>query len=119
MLEPKPAMAADATKLQTVKSPLSTTGLTPTSYKDITTYNNFYEFGVEKDNPSQERRAHEDPAMDGDRGRPGEGKEKSQHRRAVELQAYRGACLSPSLRRGLEHGDSLGRLFALGIDQVG
>jgi len=44
---------ADATKLQTVKSPLSTSGLTPTSYKDITSYNNFYEFGVEKDNPAQ------------------------------------------------------------------
>jgi methionine sulfoxide reductase catalytic subunit len=52
MLEPRHA-AADATKLQTVKSQLSTPGLTPTSYKDITTYNNFYEFGVEKDNPSQ------------------------------------------------------------------
>jgi sulfoxide reductase catalytic subunit YedY len=51
MLEPRHA-AADATKLQTVKSPLSTPGLTPTPYKDITTYNNFYEFGVEKDDPS-------------------------------------------------------------------
>ena len=51
MLEPRRA-AADATKLQTVKSPLSTPGLTPTSYKDITSYNNFYEFGVEKDNPA-------------------------------------------------------------------
>jgi sulfoxide reductase catalytic subunit YedY len=44
---------AAATKLQTIKSPLSTAGLTPTSYKDITSYNNFYEFGVEKDNPAQ------------------------------------------------------------------
>ena len=43
---------ADGTKLQTVTSPLSTEGLKLTSYKDITTYNNFYEFGVEKDNPS-------------------------------------------------------------------
>jgi sulfoxide reductase catalytic subunit YedY len=51
MLEPRHA-AADAAKLQTVKSPLSTPGLTPTPYKDITTYNNFYEFGVEKDDPS-------------------------------------------------------------------
>src|SRR5271156_3272952 len=51
ILEPRRA-AADATKLETVKSPLSTPGLTLTSYKDITTYNNFYEFGVEKDNPS-------------------------------------------------------------------
>ena len=46
-------LASAATKLQTVSSPLSTTGLTLTSYKDITSYNNFYEFGVEKDNPAQ------------------------------------------------------------------
>jgi sulfoxide reductase catalytic subunit YedY len=52
ILKPRDA-AADAAKLQTVKSPLSTSGLTPTSYKDITTYNNFYEFGVEKDDPSK------------------------------------------------------------------
>src|ERR1700756_3022227 len=44
---------ADGNKLETVKSPLSTPGLTLTSYKDITSYNNFYEFGVEKDNPAQ------------------------------------------------------------------
>jgi sulfoxide reductase catalytic subunit YedY len=50
---PKGAMAVDDAKLQTVKSPLSTTGLTPTSFKDITSYNNFYEFGVEKDEPSK------------------------------------------------------------------
>jgi len=53
MLDPRHALADGGAKLQTVKSPLSTTGLTPTSYKDITTYNNFYEFGVEKDQPSK------------------------------------------------------------------
>jgi methionine sulfoxide reductase catalytic subunit len=52
MLDGKPALA-DAAKLETVKSPLSTSGLTPTSYKDITSYNNFYEFGVEKGDPAQ------------------------------------------------------------------
>jgi len=52
ILEPENA-SADAAKLQTVKSPLSTAGLTPTSYKDITSYNNFYEFGVEKDQPAK------------------------------------------------------------------
>jgi sulfoxide reductase catalytic subunit YedY len=52
LLDPLPSLA-DATKLHTVKSPLSTTGLTLTSYKDITNYNNFYEFGVEKDNPAE------------------------------------------------------------------
>lgn len=41
------------TKLETVKSPLSTTGEQPTSIQDITTYNNYYEFGVEKDMPAK------------------------------------------------------------------
>jgi sulfoxide reductase catalytic subunit YedY len=41
------------TKLETVKSPLTTTGEQLTSYQDITTYNNFYEFGVEKDQPAK------------------------------------------------------------------
>ncbi len=48
-----PGVAEAATKLNTVKSPLSTQGLTPTSYKDITTYNNFYEFGTGKSDPSE------------------------------------------------------------------
>jgi sulfoxide reductase catalytic subunit YedY len=48
---PEGVMAA--TKLTTVKSSLSTTGETLTSYKDITTYNNFYEFGTDKGDPSQ------------------------------------------------------------------
>lgn len=41
-----------ATKLATVPSKYSSTGLTQTSYQDITTYNNFYEFGTGKDDPS-------------------------------------------------------------------
>ncbi len=45
--------AQAGTKLETVKSPLSTTGEQLTSYEDITHYNNFYEFGVNKGDPSQ------------------------------------------------------------------
>src|ERR1039458_8819254 len=41
------------TKLQTVKSPLTTTGEALTSLEDITHYNNFYECGVHKDQPSK------------------------------------------------------------------
>jgi methionine sulfoxide reductase catalytic subunit len=41
------------TKLETVKSPLSTTGEQLTSLEDITHYNNYYEFGVEKDQPAK------------------------------------------------------------------
>ena len=49
-----PSQAVHAgTKLQTVKSPLSTTGETLTSYQDITHYNNFYEFGTGKDDPAR------------------------------------------------------------------
>src|ERR1035438_8422698 len=51
--------ALAATKLETVKSPLTTTGEDLTSLKDLTTYNNFYEFGVDKGQPalrSEERR---------------------------------------------------------------
>ncbi len=41
------------TKLQFVKSALSTQGETQTPYQDITTYNNYYEFGSDKDEPSK------------------------------------------------------------------
>jgi methionine sulfoxide reductase catalytic subunit len=41
------------TKLSTVPSPLSANGLTPTSLYDITHYNNFYEFGTNKDDPAR------------------------------------------------------------------
>ena len=45
--------ALAGTKLDTVKSSLTTTGETLTSFEDITHYNNFYEFGVEKDQPAK------------------------------------------------------------------
>ncbi len=49
-----PKVAAFAgTKLQTVQSPLTTTGEQLTSYEDVTHYNNFYEFGVQKSDPAQ------------------------------------------------------------------
>jgi sulfoxide reductase catalytic subunit YedY len=51
VLSPSTGVLA-GTKLQTVKSPLTTTGETLTSQKDITTYNNFYEFGVDKGQPA-------------------------------------------------------------------
>jgi sulfoxide reductase catalytic subunit YedY len=45
--------ALAGTKLQTVKSPLTTTGEQLTSLQDVTHYNNFYEFGVQKNEPSE------------------------------------------------------------------
>jgi methionine sulfoxide reductase catalytic subunit len=40
------------TKLTTVGSKLTTTGEDLTSYQDVTSYNNYYEFGVDKSEPS-------------------------------------------------------------------
>ena len=47
------ARAFAGTKLETVKSPLTTTGEQLTTLEDITHYNNFYEFGVDKGDPSK------------------------------------------------------------------
>ena len=41
------------TKLQTVPSPLTTTGEQLTSLEDLTHYNNFYEFGIDKGDPAK------------------------------------------------------------------
>jgi len=51
VMSPNRVQAAE--KLATVKSPLSTTGLALTPFEDITHYNNFYEFGVNKDDPAK------------------------------------------------------------------
>ena len=49
-----PSSIANAgTKLQTVHSPLTTTGEQLTTYQDLTHYNNFYEFGVQKSDPAE------------------------------------------------------------------
>jgi sulfoxide reductase catalytic subunit YedY len=53
MLSPEASVYAD-TKLTTVKSPYSLTGVQTTSLQDITHYNNFYEFGTNKDDPARE-----------------------------------------------------------------
>jgi sulfoxide reductase catalytic subunit YedY len=52
MVSPRIGAHAD-TKLATVKSPLSTSGEDLTSLNDVTHYNNFYEFGVQKNEPAQ------------------------------------------------------------------
>ncbi len=59
LLDPMDATAQNpsAQKLENVrKSPLSTTDEKLNSYRDITTYNNFYEFGLDKADPA--RNAH-------------------------------------------------------------
>ncbi|HZB88648.1 MAG TPA: protein-methionine-sulfoxide reductase catalytic subunit MsrP [Terracidiphilus sp.] len=53
VISPRLSASAATTKLHTVHSPLTTTGEQLTSFEDITHYNNFYEFGVQKDDPSR------------------------------------------------------------------
>jgi len=48
-----PAQADSGRRLQFIKSPLSTHGEELTPYKSVTTYNNFYEFGTEKEDPAR------------------------------------------------------------------
>jgi methionine sulfoxide reductase catalytic subunit len=48
-----PASAEAAEKLTVVKSQYSLTGEALTSYEDITHYNNYYEFGVDKGDPAK------------------------------------------------------------------
>src|SRR5580658_9279536 len=48
-----PRAVQAGTKLQTVQSPLTTTGEQLTTFDDITHYNNFYEFGVDKGDPAK------------------------------------------------------------------
>ena len=52
LVSPRTAVHAGS-KLQTVSSPLTTTGEQLTSYEDITHYNNYYEFGVDKGDPAK------------------------------------------------------------------
>jgi methionine sulfoxide reductase catalytic subunit len=53
-LRPAQASAQSRTKLANVKkSPLSTTGEKLNSYEDAAGYNNFYEFGTDKDDPAR------------------------------------------------------------------
>ena len=51
MLGAKQLLAGN--KLQTVKSPLTTTGEKLNTFQQVATYNNFYEFGTEKDEPAE------------------------------------------------------------------
>jgi methionine sulfoxide reductase catalytic subunit len=53
LISPGIGALADSTKLQTVPSKLTTTGEQLTPLEDITHYNNFYEFGVEKGDPAK------------------------------------------------------------------
>ena len=89
---------AEAAPLQATKSPLSTTGEPITSLKDITSYNNFYEFGTDKGDPA--RNAGTLTTMpwtvkvDGLVGKPGDyDSTTSSSRVALEERIYRMRCV--------------------------
>ena len=90
-----------------------------TPYDDVTTYNNFYEFGIDKDDPSAERRQPQDAALDGEgRGRGGEAGACTRSRTFCSPHRARGARVPPALRRGVVDGDSVGRVSAGRPDQA-
>ena len=110
------ALAAE--KLQTVKSPLSVKGETPTSYQDITHYNNFYEFGTDKGDPARNAGAmHTRPWTVQVTGLVKQKKtvdiDTLLKLKPMEERVYRYRCVE-----GMEHGDSVGRLFAIGVHQA-
>ena len=105
-----PAGAAAAT-LRAAPSRWSTAD-PPTAMEHITSYNNFYEFGMAKEDPERNAgRLTTEPwtvAVDGLCARPGSYAPRG-HRQAG---AARGAHLPAALRRGLVDGDPLDRLSA-------
>jgi len=46
-----------ANRLEAARSPLSTTGEKINTYQQVSTYNNFYEFGIDKEAPSENARS--------------------------------------------------------------
>ena len=79
-----------------------------TPREDITTYNNYYEFGTEKDEPVALRQHPAPVALAGAGGRAGQQAQDLRPRFDHENRAARGAHLPPSLRRSLVHRGSPG-----------
>ena len=98
-------------KLTAKKSPLSTTEA-QTPFDDVTTYNNFYEFGTDKGDPSRNAKNFKTRpwtvTIDGAVAKGG----KFAIDDLIKPYRARGAHLPPALRRGLVDGDSLDRLPA-------
>jgi sulfoxide reductase catalytic subunit YedY len=108
----RPIAAAAALKGQPSKLAGAMTVEAATAYKDATSYNNFYEFGLDKDDPHAMPHA-QDPALDGAHRRPGAEAADPGHRQPAQARAHGRAHLPPALRGGLVHGHPLGRLLAV------
>src|SRR5262245_54252922 len=103
------ASDADAAPLPGAKSPLSTTDEQATQLRDITSYNNFYEFGTDK----------ADAAVAGEGRRPRGQARRLSLRRPHQGGPARGAHLPHALCGGLVDGDPMGGLSAGGGAEKG
>ena len=72
--DPPPSEPGDAARLQFASGSAYDTTETRTPYRDVTSYNNFYEFGVDKEEPAKRSRAFRtrpwSVAVEGEVGRP-------------------------------------------------
>ena len=82
-----------------------------TPFKDVTTYNNFYEFGIEQGGPGAARGLAQAAAVDGPGGRARAHKPKTfDIEDILKMAPLEERVYSPALRRGLVHGDPVDRL---------
>ena len=90
----------------------------PTSYEDVTTYNNFYEFGLDKDDPRAN--AHTLQTRPWTISVEGEVRQAAddRHRHLLSVVPARGARLPHALRRGLVDGHPVAGLPAGRPDQA-
>ena len=104
---------ADVAPLE-VQAQRRSTALTeaPNSYEDITSYNNFYEFGVDKSAPAANSGRFKPAPWTVTVSGEAEKHRQVRARRRAERPCARGARLSPALRRGVVDGDSVGRRAA-------
>ena len=111
------SVEASGEKLSGIVKSQYSTNEKPNSLKDITTYNNYYEFGTDKDEPAGLQNAiSARRALDGgSRRRWSRSHARLRHRRHPQARAARRAHLSHALRRRLVDGDSVDRLSAVGI----
>ena len=104
--------AAHGRKLANVKkgSPFSNTnGEVTNTWEQITTYNNFYEFGTDKDQPAELSRNFKTDAVDGLGRRRVRQAGQVLTRRHPQGRDARRAHLPDALRRSLVDGDPVGR----------
>ena len=115
-MRPAPVRGAGKPLGPLVKSPFSTTEK-ETPYKDVTNYNNYYEFSTDKYRAGAPGHELQDQSLDRQRRRQRRQAAEIQRRRSDEARPARRAHLPPSLRRGLVHRGALDWILAERADQ--